>query len=276
MGKYSKYFLSLGITTSILFACDERKELKQEWDEASLLEQRKYYYQGSLFKQENSDRLIELQPEKASYYQGKSMTHTKIGDFHIAFPLLEKAYSLDPKETGYYYGWLLLYYYRDYERAIEKLKEFDDFTPDQPDFAWGEHVNFLKGLCYKQMGDYKKAIEEFNTVITMEAGFVDVYAYVYRGIAQQRLGAHEEAISDFDKAIEEYQQNSMAFYYKGLSLSEQGKEIEAKEAYREALRLLQQGYLYRDPYHEAFDGISITMVEDQLKSFTKDAANSTL
>ena len=265
MEKWLKYSLSgLLLLVTLITSCNKVDEVSTQADDSALSLKRKGYYQGSMYSQINYDSLISIDPNNAGLYQGKSIPHTKIGDYHIAFPLLEKAYELDPKETGYYYGWLLLYYYRDYERAIKKLNEYDDFTPNQPDFAWGEHVNYLKGLCYKQMGEFEKAQAEFDTVIELEEDYVDVYAFVYRGICKMKLNRHKEAIIDFEKAIDNYSNNSMAYFYKGLAYQKLGLSKLSKEAYQNALSLLKKGFLNRDPYHEAFNAISMEMVEDYI------------
>lgn len=267
MVNWLKYSLSIVSIVLLVSSCNKAEELKQTYDENLLKLKRKNYYQGSRKRQENSDLLIALNPDNSSYYQGKSMAHTKIGDYHIAFPLLEKAWELDAKETGYYYGWLLLYYYRDYERALEKLETYDNFTPNTPDFCWGEHINYLKGLCHKQMGNYEKAIEEFSNVIAYEAEFVDMYAYVYRGICYQKLAQHDLAIKDFDRAIQEYDKCSMAYFYKGLSY----KAIDLPKLYKasiyEAKSLVEKGFYKRHDYHEAFDGISLEMIMDEIELF---------
>lgn len=264
MVSWLKYSLNLLLIIGLLGACEQAEDIKQSYDENLLNLQRKQYYQGSKKRQVNSDQLIAINPNESSYYQGKSMAHTKIGDYHIAFPLLEKAWDLDAKETGYYYGWLLLYYYRDYERALDKLETYDNFTPDSPDFCWGEHINYLKGLCHKQMGNYERAISEFDRLIAYEGEFVDVYAYVYRGICQQKLNRHEAAIKDFDLAIQAYDNCSMAYFYKALSLQELQSVEQAEQSLLKSKALVQEGYLKRHAYHEAFDGISLEMIEDHL------------
>jgi tetratricopeptide (TPR) repeat protein len=251
--------------TIVLTGCNKAVEIKQKVDENLLLMQRKSYYQGSRLRQENSDKLIALNPDNSEYYKGKSMAHTKIGDYNIAFPLLEKAYQLDPKETGYYYGWLLLYYYRDYERSILRLNEYDDLTPNQPDFCWGEHINFLKGLCYKQMGKYENAVKEFDQLIEYEGEHVDLYGFVYRGISQLRLENYEKAILDFDLAIEQYDKCTMAYFYKGLCYEKLNNHKFAKEQFYTAQTLLEQGYLQQEAYYEFFDAVSLEMVNDRLK-----------
>ncbi len=268
MAKSLKYFLS-GLLLGLLFlmgSCEKSANLLQKLDENTLLLKRKKFYQGSLKRQANSDALIAINPDESKYYQGKSMAHTKIGDYHIAFPLLEKAWELNPKETGYYYGWLLLYYYRDYPRALDRLKRYDDFTPDQPDFCWGEHINYLKGLCYKQMGDYSSAIREFDLLIDYEGEHVDVYAYVYRGICFMELEKFNEAIESFNLAIANYPQCAMAYFYKGLCYRETDFPKLSKEAFYQAKALIEKGYFKRHAYHEAFDAVSLEMVNDYISN----------
>lgn len=267
MVKSLKYFLSGSLILIFsLFGCNKVVDVKEQVEENLLLIKRKSFYQGSTFRQENSDKLIAINPDNADYYQGKSMAHTKIGDYHIAFPLLEKAYELDQKEIGYYYGWLLLYYYRDYDRAILRLNEYDDLTPNQPDFCWGEHINFLKGLCYKQQGEYEKAVLEFNKLVDYEGEYVDVYGYVYRGICQIKLNNFNAAIADFDLALLDYEQCAMAYFYKGLALQHNGLKQESRNAYQEALSLLKQGFHQEEAYYEFFDSISEEMIYNQLKA----------
>ncbi len=220
------------------------------------------YYQGAKYRQQLFDQLIALDSNNAEYFQGKSMAHTKIGDYHIAFPLMERAYQLNPKEMGYYYGWLLLYYYRDYERALKRLNEYDDFTPNQPDFAWGEHVNYLKGLCHRRIHNHELAIEEFDRVIELEGEHVDVNAYVYRGLSHYSLGELELAEMDFLKAIENYSENCMAYAYLGQNYIALGKKEKAKAAFVKAKELIQKGYLASEAYYEPFDGVSIFMIDD--------------
>ncbi len=94
---------------------------------------------------------------------------------------------LEPEYLGKLSYWSYFIVGLSYERSIKRLNEYDDLTPNQPDFCWGEHINFLKGLCFKQMGDYENSIKEFNTLIEYEGEYVDVYGYVYRGISYMNL-----------------------------------------------------------------------------------------
>ena len=222
-------------------------------------------FQGSITHQKKCDTLIVLNHNVTGALQEKSTPYTKIGDYHIAFPLLEEATDVDAKDALYYYSWLLLYYFRDYERAIQRLNQYDDFTPNEFDIAQGENVNYLKGLAYKQMGKYKDAIKEFSKAIEDEGKNVDLYAYIYRGISYLKNGNISLAIEDFDRAINQYNNCSTAYYWKGEALIAANNKKEALENYNNALELLQKGYFKSDSYMEFFDIPSTEQVEDKLK-----------
>ncbi|MEO1517736.1 MAG: tetratricopeptide repeat protein [Bacteroidota bacterium] len=231
---------------------------------ARLERERGFYHQGSHIRQAMFDSLILLDPQNEYHYRQKSVAHTKIGDFHIAFPLLEKAASIDPAEALYYYSWLLAYFYRDYERALQRLEEFDALTPNAPDIAWGEDVRYMKGLVYKQMGQYENAIEQFDLYERESTGSIDTYTYVYRGICWTKLRMPRKAIADFDLAIKDYSRCSMAYYYKGVALTKTGQKDNAKKAFQKARELVAKGYKKTDAYKEVYDEVYLEMIDDQL------------
>jgi tetratricopeptide (TPR) repeat protein len=226
---------------------------------------KKLPYQGSLLHQSRCDTLIALGHNVSGNYQEKSTPYTKIGDYHIAYPYLEKAYQLDPEGSLYYYSWLMLYYYRDYERAFALLTEYDDYTPGKATYAWGENVNFLKGLALRQMKRYSEAITEFSTCIKDEGKNVDIYAFVYRGICHFYSNEHELAIKDFDYAIEKYESCSAAYFWKAEVLAQEKDYKEATSLLEIALDLVKKGHIKTDSYMEVFDMPNQMQIEDRIK-----------
>lgn len=253
-----------GIDLSYLGEADRQKLITRVQEEVN----NKVPFQGSLTHQLKCDTLIALNHNITGALQEKSTPYTKIGDYHIAFPLLEQAAKVDPKDALYYYSWLLLYYYRDYPRAIERLNEYDNFTPNEPDFAWGENVNYLKGIAHKQMEEYNVAIDEFSKAIKDDGTNVELYAFVYRGIAYLKDNNPELAIKDFNKAIKEYDKCSTAYYWKGVALLMKKKRTEALVNFQISLELLKKGYFKSDPYMEIFDVPSEEQVEDKIKEIS--------
>ncbi|MBL4668103.1 MAG: hypothetical protein JKY30_02420 [Flavobacteriales bacterium] len=128
----------------------------------------------------------------AEDYHSLSVQNTKNGNYSIAIAALEKAMELDPKEISPYYGWVLLYYYRDYEKSLKILEQYDAYTPNFSDAPMGEDIHYLKGLAHMQLEHYQIAIDEFNIYITNLASthgedFVDVYTFVQKGRCLSKL-----------------------------------------------------------------------------------------
>ena len=96
---------------------------------------------------------------RASEYHLVSIQNTKNGNYNKAIEYLDKASELEPKEVDGYYGWLLLYYYRDYEKALFHLNRYDLFTPNFDDYVGDDNILYAKALCYKELGQYSKALE---------------------------------------------------------------------------------------------------------------------
>lgn len=264
MERLVKYFLS-GIVIFIM-GCQQSKapEIVDKDQEIKRLDSlRQSYHQATLYRQAYFDSLIILDPKNEYYYREKSVAHTKIGDYHLAFPLLEKSASLDPKESLYYYSWLLLYYYRDYDRALVRLEEFDALTPDFTDSPWGENIHYLKGLAHKQQGNYSKAIEEFNTAVATDGyEYSDPYTFIYRAICYLELKAYEKAKTDLERFISSNPKAVMPYYYLAQYYMANKKDNEAKYHLALAKKHLLLDHHKTDPYMEVFDAVSLGMIDD--------------
>lgn len=195
-----------------------------------------------------------------SAYQAWSIRNTKNGNYAIAIDKLEKAMLINPEEISAYYGWVLLYYYRDYEKALKILEQYDAYTPNFADAPSGEDIHYLKGLCHFQMKNYKNAVKEFDIYITNLASthgedFVDVYTFVQKGRSLTELGKFDEAILSFKKAISYYKDCTEAYYFMGLTQVKMKKQSEACINFNIALDMINQGEKSNDVYVELFHEI---------------------
>ena len=240
------------------------EEKKQKIEE--IMYKKSPYLQGSIIGQKYYDSLIILDPDNAEYYKNKSIAHSKIGDYHMAFPLLQKAMELSPEETLYYTAWLMTDLYKDYDRALQYLNQYDDYTPDKVDYAWGENVNFLKGEVLQALGRHEDAIIEFTKAIEEEGeDHIDYSAFVYRGISFDYLGELEKALEDYNNTLKIYDKSSMAYYYRGLVYMKLDQKRKAIKDLEIALDLIKKGYKKSDPYKEVYNEIYAMQVEDKLK-----------
>ncbi len=272
MERLFEYILSICLFYMFFSCLDTQSIDYSEWTEEQKAQEtkrleyeNKWFFQGSIVNQANHNTLIAINPDVADYYSEKSVAHSKIGDYHIAIPLLEKAMELDPKETLYYTSWLMTDLYKDYDRALSYLNQYDEYTPNKTDYAWGENVNFLKGEVLQALERHSDAITEFTKVINEEKDFATASVYVYRGISYMYQEMYPEAISDFDKAITIYDKSSMGYYYKGITLLKIGDKEAAIEAFQESKKLIKQGYKDSDPYKEVYNEIYLMQVEDKLE-----------
>jgi tetratricopeptide (TPR) repeat protein len=225
-------------------------------------------HQGSEWKLALYDTLMLLDPEQEAYPRQKSIAYTKRGDFDLAIPLLERSKSLDLSENLYYYSWLTLFHYRDYEKALDLLNQYDDLTPGSRDYAMGQNVNYLKGLALRQLGRYEAAIDEFDKVIKDEEAAVDPYTFVYKGICAYHLGQYDTVHEVMDKALDRFERCTMAMYYRALAYKRQGKNAQAKKWLKKAETSILAGNKKSHPYVEVFDEVHPMTIQDTMRAWT--------
>lgn len=128
----------------------------------------------------------------------------------------------------------------DWDEAILRLSA----SLDQP--AWAEDVGtraatyYYRGISYFLVGDTRRAIDDFSTVIELVPGAVG--AYNNRGVAYKTLGKLDEAIEDFTKAIEidclfAYTDSDAAYYNRGNTYALLGQYEEAVQDYTRAIEI---------------------------------------
>lgn len=205
----------------------------------------------------------------ASDYHSVSVQNTKNGNYDEAIGYLEKASELNPKEVDSYYGWVLLYYYKDFEKALFHLNRFDDSTPDVVDYASDDNILYAKGLCYKEMGNYPKALELFSQAIQSELemhdeNWISQAMYFQKARTLHLLGEQEKAIEFYDKSIKVWDKSSESFYFKGLAQIELKDSIAGYQNLDSALSLIRKGYKTSDGYVELFDEVYQAEIEEAI------------
>jgi len=72
-----------------------------------------------------------------------------------------------------------------------------------------------QGIIYIEEGKYDQAISEFNKAIEIDSRIA--VSYFNRGLVYLGKGQFDEAISDFNKSIEINPRDREAYYYRGRS-----------------------------------------------------------
>jgi tetratricopeptide (TPR) repeat protein len=91
------------------------------------------------------------------------------------------------------------------------------------------------GNNYYGLGDYQEAIKDFNRAIELDPKLAG--AYWGRGKTYHELGDYQQAIKDFDRAIELNPKLGGAYWSRGKTYQELGNQQQAKEDFKTAAKL---------------------------------------
>ena len=92
-----------------------------------------------------------------------------------------------------------------------------------------------RGIAYAALGNYGRAIEDYNKVI--EINPTDANAYYNRGIAYAALGNYVRAIADNDKVIEIDPTEALAYNNRGNAYAALGNQKQAIEDFNKATEI---------------------------------------
>jgi len=224
-----------------------------------------YDVKGSEIVEES---LSKISNPSAELYHNYSVQNTKNGNYDEAIKYLNKAAEIDPKNVDGYFGWCLLYYYRDYEKALFHLNRLDTATTFV-DYVGDDNILYAKGLCFKGLENYTKALELFKEAIEyeiMEHGesWINHQMLFQTGRVLHLMKKPKEAIEYYDKALLNWDGSSESLYYKGLAELELGKESGCSNL-KEALYKVRQGIKSTDSYVKLFDEVYTTQIEETIK-----------
>ena len=155
-----------------------------------------------------------------------------------AIALFEQSVALDPKENGYL-GYAFLTQWHDYPRAIQYLAAYDALTPNFDDVEGNNPVSYLRGIAHQKMDDHVKAIEEMSRgidSIDLKHGskWVNYRYFINRAVSYLATQQPEKALTDLDKAVNNYNRSALAQYYRGNALLALNRRAEAKTAFQDA------------------------------------------
>lgn len=274
-----KFYLNILFVASIFLSCSP----EEEWYKRELNSSQQMiwadrffngsgkYYQGTVPEQLLLAEAAQMDPENSKVLREQGVAWLKRGFGIQMHDHFEKAIKVDPVAWQGYRGYNYLYFYRDYERALADFNALDTLTSDT-DYPQGQSVDYMRGLCYLGLNNYGKSIEYFTKYInevTAEDGesWVDVYAFLYRGIVYAKLGDFKNARIDFEKGIK-YYKDLADFYYHlaALDIVENNKSSAIKNV-EIALDLYEKGYYHQRSYvtvQEQLHSNLINLLKDQI------------
>ncbi len=260
MEKLLKYCLSLlGIV--VIFSCSEKKpkqepQVQNKELAVQVYEQGSHLLQGSPESMTRIEKAIALDTTYAEAIRELSVAHLKRGMPHKWKPQFDKAVRHDAKTWQPWRGYLYLMFYRDYKKAIADFNASDTLTPNFIDHPQGHSVDYWRGIAYLGMKDYENSISYWDKHIKKETkdtgeDWVEINAFLYRGIAHYESGDKEQALANFDKVVHYFKQSADAKYYKAKLSLEAGDKKMAASLIEEAMIDYEAGFYNNRDYVEA-------------------------
>ena len=141
--------------------------------------------------------LINNDPYRASAYNNRALILKAMGEYEKSAADFSVAIKLAPKNPKYYANrgdaWRLT---GNLERALQDQDRAIELYAGGPGVALGLT---LRGETLRYMGDYDRALSNFNQAIRFESDFAP--AYTGLGLTFERIGDFERAKSEFRTAL---------------------------------------------------------------------------
>lgn len=228
--------------------------------------------QGSYFSQTLFDILIFQDKKDSNSFFEKSVAYNKRGDYSKGFELLNKAVELKPDLHLGYRGWLRLVKIKDYRGCIKDLKRLDSLTPNFTDYPWSENIYYLIGLSYKGLNLNDEALEEFDRAINSvkDSSLVNPNLFLHKGLIFKKRENYNEAILNFNTCLKfNYYNSPEAYYQKGLVFNKINQPDSAKINFKKSLTLFNKGYTSEDKYNEVQDELYLSDILIELDEFSE-------
>ncbi len=236
MEKLLTYCLSIGLVALLAVSCQQRQpelykktftaEEKKRYAE-QLNNSIGYYYQGSVPWQFLLREAKSLDPTHPEIYRELGIPPLKRGMASLFYTPYDKAVELDPKGWQGWRGYIYLYFYRDYDRAIYDFDTLDPLTPNFVDYPQSQSIDFMRGIAYMMKEDYVRALEYFDKHFAYESEEVGVKylenrAFLYKGICHLKMGDTKEALAILNQGLTYNNTNPDLHYWKAKTLVQQG------------------------------------------------------
>jgi len=196
-----------------------------------------FFLRADLYRQIDEDSLAFLDLLKTvSLDSSQSNYFSAIGDFlfdkkDIAASVkwFKKAIDINPSDEISHLKMANLFLYtKDYPKA------FAEINAVLRQNVYNAEAYFIKGLCYKDMGETDRAISSFQTAVQTEPAYYD--GFIQLGILYAKK-KDPLALQYFDNAIQLDSFNYEGHYAKGMFYQNQKKYEEAKKVFKNAIRI---------------------------------------
>ena len=174
-------------------------------------------------------KAIELDARSVDAYAVRATILTEKRNFEGAIADLDKVLALDPRNANVYrLRGICKLQKGDLDGSIADYDKAVDIDPSLESYSQRASANFLKG-------NFDKAIADLDVAIAKSSDPVSLYNV--RAQAKFWKKEWSAAVIDYDIAIKLNPKFPDSYFYRGLTLLNQGKDIEAQKDFDEFLEL---------------------------------------
>lgn len=274
----NKLIALFGFVITTLLSCQQNNYYKKEIPESAkkelannLLNGVAYYYQGTVAEQLLVEEALSIDSTNADIWRELGTAQVKRGFASKMQYFYGKAVNHNPKIWQGWRGYLYLYFYRDYQRAINDFNAVDSILGLVGN-SQGQDHDYMRGIAFYGLKNYDEALKYFDayinqTIAKQGLDWVDVYAILYRGLIHKKMGNNETAIKDFKMCLEVYPNLANAQFHLAEVYFNQNKTALAKYNLSLARENFMKGYFHQRPYIEVLDQIYIGDIEEMEARF---------
>ncbi|MBL7748562.1 MAG: tetratricopeptide repeat protein, partial [Chitinophagaceae bacterium] len=154
------------------------------------------------------EKVLQMDTTKADYFLTLADVHLASGKPGKSKAALDKCLSIDPKNKLAYEKLAELYFIaQQYKEAVKNLDEVLKLDINNP------KAYFMKGMCYRDMGDTAKAVSSFQTSIEQKTDYYDAYLQLAMIFHAKN---NKLALQYYDGALRINPKSVDAYYGRGL------------------------------------------------------------
>jgi tetratricopeptide (TPR) repeat protein len=247
----NRFILFLLIFSIFNCTAQEKPEVKKVLQDAIIKEHLencalKYNYTVNMFEwQECLDNGLKKDSTVAYLWQQKAMPLFKARKYEAGMIFLDKAVKYDRNNWLAYRAFIKCIFSKTYKEAIADFEECKKIFGNT--YEMDHTYDFYIALSYLQLNEFKKAEEIFqrNFEEIKKSQGEDVFHHLdlfYYGISKYEQNKIEEAIVEFDKALEKYPQFSDVEFYKGVCLYKLGEKERGEALLKKAKHDNDEGF----------------------------------
>lgn len=221
--------------------------------------------QGSKASQEHFDKSIKSCPTFDYSYYEMAVPYAKRGLMKEWKEMIDKAVEINPKEHLSNRGWYHFFFMHNYEAAIADIEQLDELVNYDIGHTGDAiyHLNIMKALCWKGLGEIEKAIVIIKQQMASEDHDIGLYDYLHLGVLQFQNGDFESALENLGKQIS-VNDLSEIYYYKALCLKAIGSNLEYIQNLEKSLEYYKTEKSMSNPYRQMVDEIFLIDIENEM------------